>query len=161
MVVVTCSGWPVWGFEHARLDVSGYSALAMQLQNFCLKLYPHDAYTRVTNTVYAEHFMTTTGGGGAGTADNNIDNSNNNINTLTKIGFSGNGTILAETDYRFFLLRHTSLWQAMLWSDYCSTLLAAFDGARPAQAARTAGANGLAADRVPPAFCVYETSAAT
>ena len=67
--------------------------------------------------------MTTTGGGGAGTADNNIDNSNNNINTLTKIGFSGNGTILAGTDYRFFLLRHTSLWQAMLWSDYCSTRL--------------------------------------
>ena len=39
--------------------------------------------------------------------------------------------------------------------------LAAFDGARPAQAARTAGADGLTADRVPPAFCVYETTAAT
>ena len=75
--------------------------------------------------------MTKGGGGGgdgaahdnnnsAGTADNN---NNDNSNTLTKIGFSGNGTILAETDYRFFLLRHTSLWQAMLWSDYCSTRL--------------------------------------
>ena len=39
--------------------------------------------------------------------------------------------------------------------------LAAFDCARLAQAAKTAGANGLAADRVPPAICVYETSAAT
>ena len=39
--------------------------------------------------------------------------------------------------------------------------LATFDGARPAQAARTAGANGLTADRVPPAFCVYETTAVT
>ena len=73
--------------------------------------------------------MMTKGGGGGGNGaahDNNnsagtVDNNNNN--TLTKIGFSGNGTILAETDYRFFLLRHTSLWQAMLWSDYCSTRL--------------------------------------
>ena len=111
--------------------------------------------------------MTTTGGGGGDGAahDNNIsagtaDNNSNNNKTLTKIGFSGNGTILAETDYRFFLLRHTALWQAMLWSDFCSTRWQ-LSTARGLHKLQTAGANGLAADRVPPAFCVYETSAAT
>ena len=42
---------------------------------------------------------------------------------MTRIGFTGNGRILAETDFRFFLLRHTSLYDAMQYSDYIATRL--------------------------------------
>ena len=109
-------------YQHARLDVSGYSTLAMQLRNSCLKLFPNDSYTRVSNTIYAEHL---TGQQQHQQPSSHGGNSNNhNQDTaLTKIGVSANGTILAETDYRFFLLRHSSLWEAMVLSDYCATRL--------------------------------------
>jgi hypothetical protein len=45
----------------------------------------------------------------------------NNLNyhqNLTKIKFSDNGRILAENDYRFFLMRHSSLLDSMLYSEY-------------------------------------------
>jgi cell division control protein 45 len=92
-------------YVHSRLDVSGYSVLAMQLRNICHGLFPNDEYSRVSNTIYSEHLLGT------------------NSNQLTRIAFSGNGRILTEPDFRFFLLRHSSLYDSMLYSDYVSTRL--------------------------------------
>ena len=99
-------------YLHSRLDLSGYSVLAMELRNKSNHLFPNDQFDRVSNTVYAEHLL----GGEA------QDSSNNN-NKLTKIGFSGNGRILSESDFRFFLLRHSSLFDAMVYSGFVSTKL--------------------------------------
>ena len=92
-------------YVHARLDVSGYSVLAMQLRNICHGLFPNDEYSRVSNTIYSEHLLGT------------------KSNQLTRIAFSGNGRILTEPDFRFFLLRHSSLYDSMVYSDYVSTRL--------------------------------------
>jgi cell division control protein 45 len=94
-------------YLHSRLDVSGYTALAMDIRGYCNRLFPNDMFHRAGNAVYAEHL---TGGTG-----------NPESQQLTKIGFSENGRILSETDFRFFLLRHTSLFDAMVYSDYIST----------------------------------------
>jgi cell division control protein 45 len=97
-------------YLHARLDLSGYSALVLQLRDKCHTLFPMDEFTRMARqTVYAEHLLG--------------NNNNNTTGPLTKIAFTGNGRILAETDFRFFLLRHTSLYEAMRLSDYVSTQL--------------------------------------
>lgn len=90
-------------YVHSRLDVSGYSALAMQLRNICHGLFPNDDFSRVSNTIYSEQLLGT------------------DSSQLTRIAFSGNGRILTESDFRFFLLRHTSLYDAMVYSDYVST----------------------------------------
>ena len=92
-------------YVHSRLDVSGYSVLAMQLRNTCHGLFPNDEYSRVNNAIYSEHLI------------------GNNSNQLTRISFSGNGRILTEPDFRFFLLRHSSLYDSMVYSDYVSTRL--------------------------------------
>lgn len=92
-------------YVHSRLDVSGYSALAMQLRNICHGLFPNDDFSRVSNTIYSEQLL-----GGSDSS-----------NQMTRIAFSGNGRILTESDFRFFLLRHTSLFDAMVYSDYVST----------------------------------------
>jgi cell division control protein 45 len=92
-------------YVHSRLDVSGYSVLAMHLRNICHGLFPNDEYSRVSNTIYSEHLL------------------GNNSNHLTRIAFSGNGRILTEPDFRFFLLRHSSLYDSMVYSDYVSTRL--------------------------------------
>jgi cell division control protein 45 len=99
-------------YLHARLDVSGYTTLAMQLREYAGRLFPNDTYHRVSNAVYAEHLL-----GDSGSKQGLSQKSS----SLTKIGFSGNGCILAETDFRFFLLRHTSLFDAMVYSDFVST----------------------------------------
>ena len=90
-------------YLHARLDVAGYSSLAIDLRGHCNRLFPNDMYTQVGQSVFAEHL------------------SNSNDGKMTKIGFSENGRVLAETDFRFFLLRHTSLFDAMVHSEYIAT----------------------------------------
>jgi cell division control protein 45 len=92
-------------YLHARLDLSGYSALTLELKRFCLRLFPNDMFERVSNTIYAEDLL------GGSSEDR------------TKITFSDNGSILAEKDYRFFLLRHSSLYESMVYSDYIATKL--------------------------------------
>lgn len=93
-------------YLHARLDVAGYSVLALELRNHCHRLFPsEDEFSRATDTVYAEHLL--------GSSDPQQQ--------LTKIGFSRNGEILSETDFRFFLLRHWSLLDAMRFSEYMAT----------------------------------------
>ena len=93
-------------YVHARLDMFGYTRLAMELKSYTLRLYPNDMYHRVGNTVYAEHLL---GGNATNTKD------------LTSISLSESGRILAEQDFRFFLLRHTSLYDSMVYSNYVST----------------------------------------
>jgi cell division control protein 45 len=94
-------------YLHSRLDVNGYAVLAMDLSNQCNRLFPNDRFhQQIANTVYAEHLT--------GAATDSSD-------TLTKISFSENGRILSEPDFRFFLLRHSSLYDAMVYSDFIST----------------------------------------
>lgn len=92
-------------YLHARVDMIGYAEMAMGLRQSCLKLFPTDMYERAINTVYAEDLVGKTGG------------------DRTKITFSDNGRIVAEKDYRFFLLRHSSLLDSMIHSEFVSTKL--------------------------------------
>jgi cell division control protein 45 len=90
-------------YLHHRLDVTGYTALAMDLRLSCQKLFPTDLYSRIAGAnVYADHLLT------GPAAD------------LAKVRWSENGRILCETDFRFFLLRHSSLYEAMTNSEYIS-----------------------------------------
>lgn len=98
-------------FLHDRLDLSGYAKLAMDLQEKVEKVYPDlnndDRITeRLANTFHAEEL-----------------NENEHYNgPLTQVGFSENGRILYQRDeFRFFLLRHTSLWEAMILSPDLNT----------------------------------------
>lgn len=93
-------------YLHARLDFSGYTELTQDLKGYCFRLFPNDMYERVSNTVYAEDLA---GGGADG--------------ERTKITFSDNGRIVSQNDYRFFLLRYSSLLESMVDSDYISTKL--------------------------------------
>lgn len=95
-------------YLHSRLDLSGYASLASDLRRMCQALYPNDMYERTMNTVYAEDLIEPASRGGEG---------------RTKITFSDNGRIFAQDDYRFFLLRHSSLLESMVQSDYVSTKL--------------------------------------
>jgi cell division control protein 45 len=83
----------------------GYTELAMALRQNCLKLFPSEMYDKAINTVYAEDLSSSAG------------------SIKTKITFSDNGRIVAENDYRFFLLRHSSLLESMVHSDFVSTRL--------------------------------------
>jgi len=100
-------------YLNGRLDVSGYAELAMNLRQNCIRLFPNNMYHRVESAAYAEHLTGNTGNqsGSATTQE------------LTKIGFSGNGRIICDDDYRFFLLRHTSLYDAMLYSEFVQARL--------------------------------------
>lgn len=92
-------------YLQSRVDMVGYTELAMALRQNCLKLFPSEMYDKAINTVYAEDLS-----GSAGSIK-------------TKITFSDNGRIVAENDYRFFLLRHSSLLESMVHSDFVSTRL--------------------------------------
>eukprot|EP00557_Chaetoceros_sp_GSL56_P002943 CAMPEP_0176488214 /NCGR_PEP_ID=MMETSP0200_2-20121128/6584_1 /TAXON_ID=947934 /ORGANISM="Chaetoceros sp., Strain GSL56" /LENGTH=769 /DNA_ID=CAMNT_0017885171 /DNA_START=106 /DNA_END=2415 /DNA_ORIENTATION=- len=98
-------------FIHDRLDLSGYASLAMDLQEKVEKVYPDlnndDRITeRLANIVHAEELY---------------ENGQYN-GPLTQVGFSENGRILYQRDeFRFFLLRHTSLWEAMILSPDLNT----------------------------------------
>jgi cell division control protein 45 len=102
----------------ARLDVAGYTSFAMDLRTYCTRLFPNSMSHRVETAVFAEHL---TGGGNNSSNNNEAADNDTNQGGRTKIGFSENGRILCETDFRFFLLRHTSLYDAMVYSDFLST----------------------------------------
>jgi len=98
-------------FIHNRLDLSGYAQLAMDLQGKIEKVYPDLSNDdmlneRMANTMHAEELY-----------------ENDNYNgPRTQVGFSENGKILYQRDeFRFFLLRHTSLWDAMVLSPDLNT----------------------------------------
>ena len=104
-------------YLHSRLDVAGYTTLALDLRRHCLRLFPNDMFERAMNTVYAEDLM-----GGSGLSSSNNDaNAFSGSNSRTKITFDENGRIVSGKDYRFFLLRHSSLFDSMVTSDVVST----------------------------------------
>jgi len=93
---------------HSRIDMAGYAHLSTDLRTQCRRLFPNDIVDRVDKTIYAETLV----------------GSNNNPNgERTQLTLSENGRILADTDYRFFLLRHQSLLNAMLHSNYVASRL--------------------------------------
>ena len=96
-------------FWYHQLDRTGYETLAAHLKQDCQILFPTDQYHRSgsSTTVYAEHLIA------------NPDNPSST--TRTKIGVSENGRILAEPEFRFFLLRQSSLYQAICHSEYVAT----------------------------------------
>jgi hypothetical protein len=98
-------------YLHSRLDMVGYAALAQKLSDLCVKLFPNNMYDRALNTVYAEDLIG---------KNNNINNSDQN---KTKIALSENGRIFSEKDFRFFMLRHSSLLDSMQYSEYVCTRL--------------------------------------
>jgi cell division control protein 45 len=61
----------------------------------------------VGNAVYAEQLL----------------DSSHSGSQITKISASDNGRILSEKDYRFFLLRHSSLFESMVHSNYIASKL--------------------------------------
>ena len=97
-------------YVHARVDLIGYATMAEQLSDWCNKMYPNSMVDRITNTVYAEDLL-----GGGSLEDGG--------GVKTKVTLSDNGRIASQKDYRFFLLRHTSLLDSMLYSDYVYTRL--------------------------------------
>jgi cell division control protein 45 len=102
-------------YLHSRLDVAGYTTLALDMRRYCHRMFPNDMFERAMNTVYAEDLMGGSGLGGGNGGDNS--------NSRTKITFDENGRIVSGKDYRFFLLRHSSLLDSMMYSDVVSTKL--------------------------------------
>lgn len=99
-------------YLHARLDKLGYAKMAKELSDLCVKFFPNNMYERALNTVYAEDLI--------GKHSNGRGNSNQ---TKTKLALSENGRIFSEKDFRFFMLRHSSLLDSMKYSEYVWTRL--------------------------------------
>ena len=93
-------------YLHSRLDKSGFGEIGNALKNSCLKMFPDTRVDRAMNSFNAENLD------GRGRDELNGEQS------FTKIKFSDNGRIFAESDYRFFLMRHSSLLDSMLYSEY-------------------------------------------
>lgn len=89
-------------YLHARVDRYGFGECGHVLKNSCLKLFPDTRVDRALNSFNAEH----------------LNGSHVMDGPKTKIKFSDNGKIMAQDDYRFFLLRHSSLLDSMLYSEY-------------------------------------------
>ncbi len=101
-------------FLHGRLDVAGYSALAVDLKRHVGRLFPNDLVDRAGRAVYAEELEASLSNNGGGS---------NEMRTWTQIGLSENGRILFQDEYKFMLLRHTSLWDSLLHSNFVASKL--------------------------------------
>jgi len=109
-------------YLHGRLDVSGYSALTVDLKRHVGRLFPNELVDRAGRAVYAEDLErgfdvlgggedgAPGGGGGGGGA-------------MTQISLSENGRILSQPEYKFMLLRHTTLWESILHSNFVASKL--------------------------------------
>ena len=92
-------------YLHARIDVAGYASLSVDLKTYCQRIFPNEMVDRIDKTIFAESLAGDEQG------------------VQTQVSLSDNGRILAETDYRFFLLRHSSLFDSMLYSNYVASRL--------------------------------------
>ena len=99
-------------YLHGRLDVAGYSALTVDLKRHVGRLFPNELVDRVGRAVYAEELD--------GTASHN--------GAMTQVGLSENGRILSQSELKFMLLRHTSLWDSMVHSDFVASRLQVWRG---------------------------------
>jgi cell division control protein 45 len=97
-------------YLHGRLDVSGYSALCVDLKRHVGRLFPNEMVDRVGRAVYAEELEM---------SFNQADSAAG----MTQIGLSENGRILSQSEYKFMLLRHTSLWDSLLHSNFVASKL--------------------------------------
>jgi cell division control protein 45 len=104
-------------YLHNRLDLFGYIQLAVDLENHVERVYPDMnlddenqlLVTRSANAFYAEDVLDTS------------SNANGNA-PRTRVGFSENGRIVThKNEFRFFLLRHSSLWESIRLSPDAST----------------------------------------
>lgn len=102
-------------YLHGKLDVAGYSALSINMKQNVGRLFPNDVIDRAGRAVYAEELETT--------YYQDTNTSNNGGGALTRIGLSENGRILYQDEYKFMLLRHTSLWDSMLHSNFVASKL--------------------------------------
>jgi cell division control protein 45 len=103
-------------YLHGRLDVSGYSALTVDLKRHVGRLFPNELVDRAGRAVYAEDLergFDVLGGGGE-------DGSGG---AMTQISLSENGRILSQPEYKFMLLRHTTLWESILHSNFVASKL--------------------------------------
>lgn len=101
-------------YLHGRLDVAGYGAMAVDLKRHVGRLFPNELVDRVGRAVYAEELEEGSMNGGSG-PDNR---------SWTQIGLSENGRILSSrNEYKFMLLRHTSLWDSLLHSNFVASKL--------------------------------------
>jgi hypothetical protein len=127
-------------YIHNRLELSGYIKISMLLQDRVKETYDDSDYqygennsndddrmqilnNRLTNTFYAEDLYTGNNDGDYEGGGNSMDGTNQRYNgPMTQVGFSENGKILIQKDeFRFFLLRHVSLWDAMVLSSEVNT----------------------------------------
>ena len=101
---------------HNRIDAAGYAMLSYRLKQECQRLFPADMVDRVGKAVYAETLS-------ADHHDSSLSSGRSPSTATTQVTLSENGRIIAQTDYRFFLLRHTSLLDSMMYSNFVSTRL--------------------------------------
>jgi len=99
-------------YLHGRLDVAGYGALTLDLKRHVGRLFPNELVDRVGRAVYAEELE----------ADSSTS-SELGGRAWTQIGLSENGRILSQQEYKFMLLRHTSLWDSLLHSNFVASKL--------------------------------------
>ncbi len=128
-------------YIHNRLELGGYINFSINLQDRIRNMYDSNSYIykkdgdsdspdtqnsinhQLQNTFHAEELYTTSqhdlyGSGGDG---GSVVSANYN-GPMTKVGFSDNGKIIIQKDeFRFFLLRHISLWDAMVLSSEVNT----------------------------------------
>lgn len=86
---------------HHRIDAVAYAQLALDLQTHVHTLFPNTLVERVGRTVYAEQLT-----------------QEDSSNSQTALTFSQQGTLLAETEFRLFMLRHSSLYDSLLYSEH-------------------------------------------
>mmetsp|Transcript_28831 Transcript_28831/g.61174 ORF Transcript_28831/g.61174 Transcript_28831/m.61174 type:complete len:917 (+) Transcript_28831:232-2982(+) len=103
-------------YLHGRLDVAGYSALCVDLKRHVSRLFPNELVDRANRAIYAEELEEGTFGGSHRTNGRGGE-------AWTQIGLSENGRILCQSEYRFLLLRHTSLWDSMFHSNFIASKL--------------------------------------
>jgi len=84
-------------FLHSRLDRLGYSHFVKDLRRHIQRLFPEDGISRAMQANYAQDG--------------------------TQVGVSENGRIQCQTEFRFMLLRHWSLLDAMVHSNFVGTKL--------------------------------------
>lgn len=104
-------------YLHGRIDKAGYATFAQDLRRHVRRVYPDDDIDRASSAAYAELLD------GTGL-------SNAYSGPHTQLSLSENGKILTQNDeYRFYLLRHTSLWNAMMYSPYVCAKMQLWNGA--------------------------------
>jgi len=105
-------------YLHGRLDVAGYGAMTVSLKQHVSRLFPNELVDRAGRAVYAEELEADSTGSG-GLSSGNATGSR----AWTQIGLSENGRILSQNEYKFMLLRHTSLWDSLLHSNFVASKL--------------------------------------